>query len=115
MLVRDEFWNIIEGSRVHLLYDREGMDGAGWDAQVAVCAATLINDRQQGLQGKGVYRAKGYARRTPETAVRIDEKGVPWPLSHEWANRYALSKLPQPHDFRWNRDLYRQNGPFLLF
>ena len=97
MLVRDEFWNTIEGSRVHLLYDREGMDGTGWDAQVAVCAATLINDRQQGLQGKGVYRAKGYACRTPETAVRIDEEGVPWPLSHEWGQQICLVKItPTP-------------------
>ena len=87
----------IEGIRVHLLYDREGMDGTGWDAKVAVCAAALINDRQQGLQGKGVYRAEGYARRTPETAVRIDEEGVPWPLSHEWGQQICLVKItPTP-------------------
>ena len=97
MLVSDEFWNTIEGIRVHLLYDREGMDGTRWDAKVAVCAAALINDRQQGLQGKRVDRAEGYACSTAETAVRINEEGVLWPLRHGYGRQGRLVKItPTP-------------------
>ena len=97
MLVSDEFWNTIEGIRVHLLYDREGMDGTRWDAKVAVCAAALINDRQQGLQGKRVDRAEGYACSTAETAVRINEEDMVWPLRHGCGRQGCLVKItPTP-------------------
>tara|TARA_B100000131_G_scaffold71842_1_gene68152 strand:+ start:3266 stop:3451 length:186 start_codon:yes stop_codon:yes gene_type:complete len=54
---------------------------AGWDAQLAVRAGRLVDDRQQPLEREGIYGTQGHACGTAEAAIVVyleDDAWLPW-------------------------------------